>query len=146
MCNLWDKFLKSSPHLKAGGRPEPCEPLNVNFRKSCRVAPGLERYSHHALGANLFACMCENILRDERESGTQTIQRYHFSMGQRGLRGQGEVESAGLSHVTSGAWGIDDVRQWMKKERKHASPIVAWKQNSHYTSFIVVYFSMRNRA
>lgn len=49
--------------------------------------------------------MCENILRDERESGTRTVQRYHFSVGQGGVEdcGVGEVESASCSHVTSGA-------------------------------------------
>lgn len=66
--------------------PPVCEPLNSKLLKSCKVAPGLVRYSHHALGANLCACMCENILRDERESGTRMVQRYHFSVGQVGVR------------------------------------------------------------
>lgn len=70
------------PQLKAEAKFN----LVLKFKKTCIVAPDLVKF--HIMHQGLTsACVCvcvKNILRDERESGTRTVQRYRFSMGQGG--------------------------------------------------------------
>lgn len=103
ICGIRFQNLRLTLKFGRLNLPPVCKPLNSKFIKSCRVAPGLERYSHHAVGANLCACMCENILRDERESGTWTVQRYHFSVGQGGVGVCGG----------GGRWSLRTILMWL---------------------------------